>query len=430
MNSWTIHPVAVLNGSLQVPGDKSISQRAAMLAGLAEGTTEITGFLQGEDALSALNAMQALGAEYALDDDRLRICGTAGRLCRPAGPLDMGNSGTGTRLLAGILAGQPFDTTLTGDTSLSRRPMGRIAEPLRRMGAAVELSGEKGTLPMTVRGGSLQGIEYVLPMASAQVKSCVLLAGLFAEGRTSIREPQATRDHTERMLHLFGVQVETDGLRISVGRSGLRSPGRLSVPADISSAAFWLAAAAGKPGSRVRLTAVGLNPRRTAVLDALRRMGADVAVENFSDGPEPCGDLVVHGTRLRGTVIEGAEIPNLIDELPVLAMVAATAEGMTEIRDAAELRVKESDRIALICQHLRACGAEVEERADGMRITGSTKLQIPEHPLESDGDHRIAMASAVLALSAPGPVTVADTGCVNTSYPGFMKHLNRLAGRD
>ena len=422
-----------LSGTLRVPGDKSVSQRIAMLAGLANGTSVVKGFLTGEDAMSTLHAVCALGATYKLDGDLLEVTGTGGVIQEAAAPLDMGNSGTGTRLLAGLLAGRPMTVEMIGDESLSRRPMGRIRDPLELMGAKLELTGEKGTLPLTIKGTQLSGIRYVLPMASAQVKSCVLLAGLFADGTTTVVEKRATRDHTEKLLKTFGIPVEVDGLEISLEGFGSAGPKfdaiELTVPGDISSAAFWIAAVAARPGATLTIEGVGLNPRRTAILDVLKRMGASIETEITVDQSDPVGNVTVRGAQLHGTVICGDEIPNLIDELPVISAIASMADGETIIRDAAELRVKESDRIALMASHLRKFGVNVTEQPDGMTVTGPTALVQPDCPLDSDGDHRIAMSTAVLATFGAGPVDIENTACVDTSYPEFWNHLEQLGGR-
>lgn len=442
MKSKKVHPSA-LGGELTVPGDKSVSQRIAMLAALAKGTTTVKGFLTGEDAMSTLNAVCALGASYRFKGDVLKITGTAGKFKEPANPLDMGNSGTGTRLLAGLLAGRPISVTMIGDASLSRRPMGRISTPLKKMGAQIELTGDKGTLPMKICGTKLKAIRYELPMASAQVKSCVLLAGLFADGKTTVVEPRPTRDHTEKLFQALEIPIDVNGLEISVQGFGPKGPKfkarDLTVPGDISSAAFWIAAVAARPGAELTVRGVGLNPRRTALLDVLRRMGAqiettlvDLSRRNGMKAEEqgdPIGDVVVRGAQLHGTEIGGDEIPNLIDELPVISAMAALADGQTVIRDAAELRVKESDRIAMMASHLHAFGVEVSEQPDGMTVTGPTQLHSPEVPVDSDGDHRIAMSIAVLATFSDQPVTIENTACVDTSYPDFWTHLEQLGGR-
>lgn len=432
MSSKTIFP-APLGGELSVPGDKSVSQRIAMLAALAKGTTVVKGFLTGEDAMSTLQAVCALGASYRFNGDLLKITGTAGKFKEPANSLHMGNSGTGTRLLAGLLAGRPITVTMLGDESLSRRPMGRIQVPLELMGAQLELTGEKGTLPMTIRGTKLHGIRYELPMASAQVKSCVLLAGLFAEGKTTVVEPRPTRDHTEKLFQTLGIPLHVDGFEISLQGFGPSGPQfdacDLTVPGDFSSAAFWIAAIAARPGAELTVRGVGLNPRRTALLDVLKRMGAQIEIELTQEQGDPIGNLMVRGTQLHATEIGGDEIPNLIDELPMIAAIGALAEGKTVICDAAELRVKESDRIAVTAAHLRALGVMVEEYPDGMAVSGPTKLLAPVGPLASHGDHRIAMSMAVLATFGNGPVTLKDVDCVKTSYPDFWKHLKQLGGK-
>lgn len=432
MSSKKVFPAKQIAGTIQVPGDKSISQRIAMLGSLAGGTTEVRGYLMGEDAMSTLNAMRDLGSTYEFDGDVLRITGVNGKLVASEKPLDLGNSGTGTRLLAGIMAGQPFDTTMIGDASLSSRPMKRIQVPLEKMGVKVTGQGDKVKLPMTIHGGTVKPMSYELPMASAQVKSCILLAGLFADGVTEVVEPRPTRDHTERLFEAFGLPIEVDGLTVRTQKAtefdGERQTS-FNVPGDVSSAAFWMVAAAIFEGSHVRLTRVGLNPRRNAVMNVLKRMGADVQVENFMDEPEPYGDIVIRGGKLKGTVIEGEEIPNLIDEIPVLSVAAAFAEGETTIRDAEELRVKESDRLAVMVGHLRRFGISVVENTDGMVVTGPTaKITAPTEPLETHHDHRIAMSMAILTLKADGPVTIDGVDSIKTSYPTFWEHLETMGG--
>lgn len=433
MHSKTVYPVSKFGGELRVPGDKSVSQRIAMLAALAKGTSEVHGFLRGEDAMSTLSAMCSLGASARFEGDVLKITGTGGKFKEPANPLDMGNSGTGTRLLAGLLAGQSMKVTMTGDASLSRRPMGRIRTPLELMGAQIELTGEKGTLPMTINGTPLHGIRYELPMASAQVKSCILLAGLFAEGKTTVVESRPTRDHTEKLFQALGIPLHIDGLEISLNGFGSKGPQiaarKLTVPGDFSSAAFWIAAVAARPGAELIVRGVGLNPRRTALLNVLKRMGALIEVEFAEEQGDPVGTVFVRGALLHGTEIGGDEIPNLIDELPMLAVTGALAKGATVIRDAAELRVKESDRIAVTAGHLRAFGVQVEEHTDGMTVHGPTKLHAPAEPLSSHGDHRITMSMAMLATFANAPVKLEQVECVATSYPDFWNHLEQLGGK-
>jgi 3-phosphoshikimate 1-carboxyvinyltransferase len=429
--SMTVAPCRRLRGELEMPGDKSISHRLAMLCGSAKGRSVIRNYLQSGDCLATLRAMQSLGASPAFKGGVLEMRGNGGRMLEPVGPLDLGNSGTGIRLMTGLLAGSGVEATLTGDESVRSRPMGRIHEPLLRMGAAIELKGEGGRAPIAIHGRELKGIAYDLPVASAQVKSCILLAGLRATGTTTVRERVETRDHTERLFKAMMLPVRVDGLSVSLDGAGPSGPalqgGKWHVPGDISSAAFWLVAAAAKEGADVTIRHLGLNPRRTAVLDVLVRMGADVRIEPEagSETWEPVGDVTIRGGPLRGTTIGGAEIPNLIDELPILAVAGALAQGETVIRDAAELRVKESDRIATTAAGLREMGVEVEERPDGITVRGGCPLRASDG-LKSHGDHRIAMALAVLSLFAPGASVVHDIACVDTSYPGFWADLKKL----
>ncbi len=429
--SITVFPCPRVAGSLTVPGDKSISHRIVMLAALAAGTTVVRGFLRSADCQALLDAMSRLGASYVFDGDELRIHGTGGTLRAAAEPLDLGNSGTGLRLLAGLLAGQPFTSELTGDASLRSRPMRRIEDPLARMGARVELLGEGGCAPVRIVGGRLYGIEYTPPVASAQVKSCVLLAGLFAEGVTTVVEPTPTRDHTERLLTAMGVPVRTEGTRVSVSGYGSRGP-RLAgrdwvVPGDFSSAAFWIVAAAATPGARVEVHGVGLNPRRDALLGVLTRMGASIKVEEDrrSNACERLGTLRVEGGALTGVEVGGPVIADLIDEIPLIAVAAALARGRTVIRDARELRVKESDRIHSVVDNLRRLGVNAEERPDGLTVEGAAEIR-GQVSIDSYGDHRIPMAMAILALSATGPVRLDGIGCVNKSYPEFWDHLRKV----
>ncbi len=418
---------------MRVPGDKSISQRVAMLAALADGTSKVTGYLMGEDARSTLSAMEQMGAKAEFKDGALYITGVAGKLQQPAEPLDMGNSGTGTRLLAGIVAGSGVEASMIGDDSLSSRPMGRIRHPLELMGASIGLTGQRGTLPMMIAGGNLKGIGYLLPMASAQVKSCVLLAGLFAEGKTTVIEPRPTRDHTEKLFQALDIPIEINGLEISVegsGKDGVHFKARdFTVPGDFSSAAFWIVAVAARPGAELVIENVGLNPRRTALLDVMKRMGADIDVTVTEAKGDPIGNIKVRGAQLKGTVIEGDEIPNLIDEIPILCVAGALAEGKTDVRDAAELRVKESDRIAEMVKNLRLFGVQVEEKEDGMVVTGPNAPVTPDAVIDSHGDHRIAMSAAILNSFATGPLTIDKVGCVDTSYPEFWQHFEQLGGK-
>ncbi len=416
---WIARPGQPLRGRIRVPGDKSVSHRAIMLGALAEGTTQVSGFLEGEDTRATARVFEQLGVRIETPSASERIVHGVGLrgLRASAAPLDCGNAGTGMRLLAGALAGQAFDSTLIGDASLSKRPMRRVIEPLAQMGAMIE-SEEGGLPPLRVRGGrALRGIDYTLPVASAQVKSALLLAGLYADGETVVREPHPTRDYTERMLAAFGWPVE-----FSPGFAKLRGGHRLhattvDVPADFSSAAFFLVAASIVPGSELRLEKVGMNPRRTGLLTALRRMGADIGEENASEqGGEPVADLVVRHAPLHGIEVGGDLAPDMIDEFPALFIAAACAQGNTTIRDAAELRVKESDRIATMAQGLRVLGIEVEEHPDGATIVPGV---LRGGEVDSHGDHRIAMSFAMAAQRAAGEVRIGDVANVATSFPGF-----------
>ena len=418
---WTVPPAAALGGEVRVPGDKSISHRAAMLGAIADGRTEVSGFLEAGDTRATLAAVRALGVGVEADGrGSLRIHG-AGRegLRPPASPLDLGNSGTGLRLLAGLLAGQPFDSILTGDDSLSRRPMRRIADPLARMGARVETAAD-GTPPLRVRGGRrLAGAVHRLAVPSAQVKSCLLLAGLYAAGRTRIREPAPTRDHTERMLAGFGYDVERGPGEVALAGGGGLAGRRIAVPGDLSSAAFFLVGACIAARGEVRLPGVGVNPTRDGVLRVLERMGAEVRVENRREaGGEPVADLAAGACRLRGTEIDGDLAALAVDEVPALLLAAAAAEGVTVLRGAEELRVKESDRLAAMEAGLRRLGAAVEGRPDGMVVHGRG-APFRAARIASRGDHRIAMAFALAGLRAEGPVEIEDCANVATSFPAF-----------
>ena len=429
----TVLPSSRIGGVLRMPGDKSISHRVAMLGALASGVSTVRGYLRSEDCLNTLRAVEAMGARVEIGAETIRLTGSGGRFHNPSGTLDLGNSGTGIRLLAGLVAGQPLDVRMTGDASLCSRPMKRVSDPLKQMGADIELTGPRGCAPMRVRGGVLRGIEYRLPVASAQVKSCVLLAGLFAAGTTTVHEPEPTRDHTEKILRAMGHSIRVDGLCVSLeGSAG--APIRLAardfeVPGDFSSACFWFAAAAGARGSTVTVRGVGLNPRRTGVLSVLERMGARVSVRlTAEDAWERVGDVTVTGAGLRGTVVGGAEVPNVIDELPLVAVLGALAEGETRIGDAAELRVKETDRIGVMAQSLTGMGVAVEERPDGMIVRGGAPIR-GGSTVHSRGDHRIVMAISVLGLFADGETRLHDVACVNTSYPAFWNDLASATGR-
>jgi len=416
---WIASSGAPLQGELEIPGDKSISHRAVMLAALADGTSHIDGFLEGADTRATATILARMGVRIEAPSPSQRIVHGVGvdGLRAPNGVLDCGNAGTGMRLLAGLLAAQPFDSVLAGDASLSRRPMGRVIEPLLRMGARIDAE-DNGLPPLRIHGGRpLHGIDFESPVASAQVKSAVLLAGLRARGETSVHEPHPTRDYTERMLSAFGVEIE-----FSPGFARLRGGQRLratdiAVPADFSSAAFFIVAATLVPGSVLRLRAVGLNPRRTGLLAALRAMGADIVEERHdSHGGEPIADLLVRHAPLHGIAVPEVLVADMIDEFPILAIAAACAQGTTIVSGAAELRVKESDRIAAMAAGLRALGGRVEERPDGVLIEGSA---LHGGSIESLGDHRIAMAFAVAGQLAEEEVTIVDVANVATSFPGF-----------
>ena len=415
-----------LRGEISVPGDKSVSHRAVLLGGIADGTTEVEGFLESEDCLATLNAMRAMGVAIERPAaGRVRITGVGlDGLRPPPGPLDMGNAGTALRLSMGLLCGQRFDTTLTGDASLSRRPMERAAAPLRSMGARIETT--DGHAPVRVRGGaSLTGIDYELAVPSAQVKSAVLLAGLYAAGQTRVRERAVTRDHSERMLRAFGVEVVSQpGAVALAGRQRLRA-GPIHVPGDISSAAFFLVAATLAAAGAFVVRGVGVNPTRTGVLDILRLMGADIRVTNPRRyGDEPVADLEVRAAELTGIEVPRALVPLAIDEFPVLFIAAAAARGTTVVSGAEELRVKESDRIATMAAGLATLGIEAEPRPDGLTIVGG---RIGGGTVDSHGDHRIAMAFTVAGLKAAAPIQVLDVANVATSFPGFAA-LARRAG--
>jgi 3-phosphoshikimate 1-carboxyvinyltransferase len=419
-NAFRVLPGGRLTGSLRVPGDKSISHRSIMLGALADGETRVTGFLEGADAISTMNVFRSLGVRIdGPVDGRVTVHGVGvDGLKGSSGPLDCGNAGTAMRLLMGLLAAQPFESTLVGDESLTRRPMRRVAEPLARMGARIET--DDGRPPVRIHPvEQLAGIDYRMPMASAQVKSAVLLAGLYAHGETVVTEPAPTRDHTERMLTAFGCAVRREGNRACVRGGGRLSATRIDVPADISSAAFFLVAASIAPGSDLLLEHVGINPTRTGIVDILRLMGADIAVENERlAGGEPVADLRVRHAPLRGARIPESLVPLAIDEFPAVFVAAAHAQGETLVTGAEELRVKESDRIAVMAEGLRALGATAEPLADGMRIVGGP---LRGGSVDSHTDHRIAMSFAVAALVAGGAIRIRDCDNVATSFPGFVE---------
>jgi len=426
MTDWIAAPGAPLRGVLGLPGDKSVSHRAIMLAAIADGVSRIEGFLEGEDTRATAAVFGQLGVRIDAPQPGVRVVHGVGvdGLRASAAPLDCGNAGTAMRLLAGLLAGQPFDSVLVGDASLTKRPMQRVIEPLALMGARIDAS--DGHAPLHVHGGQrLRGIDYTLPVASAQVKSALLLAGLSAEGETCVREPHPTRDYTERMLQAFGYPVaRRAGQAALQGRQRMRATD-VAVPADFSSAAFFIVAATLVPGSELRLRRVGVHPRRTGLLHVLRAMGADIVEDNAGgQGGEPVADLVVRHAPLRGIEVPIRHVADMIDEFPALFIAAACADGITTIRGAAELRVKESDRIATMALGLRALGVIIDETPDGALIRGGT---MHAGRVDSHGDHRVAMAFAVAGQLTDGEVTIADVGNVATSFPGFDA-LARQAG--
>ncbi|CAD5109703.1 bifunctional prephenate dehydrogenase/3-phosphoshikimate 1-carboxyvinyltransferase [Zestomonas carbonaria] len=426
---YLANPGGSLSGRIRVPGDKSISHRSIMLGSLAEGTTQVEGFLEGEDALATLQAFRDMGVVIeGPHHGKVTIHGVGLHgLKAPPGPLYLGNSGTSMRLLSGLLAAQPFDTTLTGDASLSKRPMNRVAKPLREMGAVIE-TGPEGRPPLTIRGGQLlTGMRYEMPMASAQVKSCLLLAGLYAAGETTVIEPAPTRDHTERMLRGFGYPVTVEGNTASVESGHKLTATHIEVPADISSAAFFLVAASIAEGSDLLLEHVGVNPTRTGVIDILKLMGADISLENQREvGGEPVADIRVRSSALKGIDIPEDLVPLAIDEFPVLFVAAACAEGRTVLRGAEELRVKESDRIQVMADGLVALGVKAEPTPDGIIIEGGP---IGGGEVWSHGDHRIAMSFSVASLRAGAPIRIHDCANVATSFPNFIGLANQVGIR-
>ncbi len=430
MTTITLSAARRLRGTIAVPGDKSISHRAIIFNAIAEGNARISHFLTGADCLSTIRCVEALGVRVERIDDEVRVFGLGLRGLRAsASVLDCGNSGTTIRLLTGLLAGQAFSSTLTGDASLQRRPMRRVIEPLRQLGAVIEGT-DGGYAPLTIHGQVLHGGQYELPVASAQVKSALLLAGLLGDGPLVLTGKLASRDHTERLFAAMGLDITVAADRITLfppSHPVFPYPVSLRVPGDPSSAAFWWVAAAIHPDAEVTTTGVCLNPTRTGALDVLRAMGAEIAITNRGQaGEEPTGDVTVRGAGLRGMRIDGPLIPRLIDELPVLAVAAAHAVGETVIADAGELRVKESDRIATIVRELRAMGAQIDPTEDGLIIGGGGELH--GAPVLSHGDHRLAMALAVAALAAEGRTVIDDAGAADVSYPAFWEDLHILVG--
>ncbi|MDD5259897.1 MAG: 3-phosphoshikimate 1-carboxyvinyltransferase [bacterium] len=421
-----MNKVKKLKGVVTVPGDKSISHRAIMFTALSEGRSTILNFLESEDCLNTKKAFLQMGIKFTSRGKALIVYGKGLHgLKASVKPIDCGNSGTTMRLISGILAGQEFTSILTGDKYLRRRPMKRVITPLRSMGAKIEAVHDE-LAPLKIYGGYLQGIEYTLPVASAQVKSCILLAGLYADGKTSVIEPVSTRDHTEKMLAYLGANIKKQGRKATVqGNIGLQGK-KIIVPGDISSAAFLLVAASIIPGSRILIRKVGINPTRNGIITILQKMGARIKVKNKRNfGAEPVADLEVRYAALRGITVTGKIIPNIIDEIPVLAVAAALARGKTVIRGAKELRVKETDRIKSMASQLKKMGAKIEERKDGLAIYGSAILQ--GAIVDSFGDHRTAMSLAIAAMTAEGQTVIKDTACINTSFPGFEKLLRKIS---
>ncbi|HEV8620854.1 MAG TPA: 3-phosphoshikimate 1-carboxyvinyltransferase [Nitrospiraceae bacterium] len=437
MASLTIIPGRPLQGTISVPGDKSITHRAIILTALANGVSTVARYCRGEDCLNTMRAFQALGIRIDESVEELRVYGKGlWGLTEPSGPIDCGNSGTGIRLLTGLLAGQDFFSVLTGDESIRRRPMGRIVKPLREMGATI--AGRKGgeLASLAVTGSRLRAITYASPVASAQIKSALLLAALFAEGTTRITEPRLSRDHTERLFQFLGIAFRREGATLLIdGRPsvGWNAAPRLVVPGDFSAAAFFIVGATVVPGSDVTIQQVGINPTRTGLLEVMTRMGADIQLLNRrEEAGEPVADIRVKSARLRGVAVEPDLIPQTIDEFPILCVAAAVADGETIISGAEELRVKESDRIATVSAELRAMGAQITEKPDGMVVRGlgatevNGRLQAARG--RSHGDHRVAMSLAIAGLTAAAPTLIDETACIETSFPGFHHTLLELVG--
>ena len=416
-----------LKGKLEVPGDKSISHRAVMFGSVAEGITTISHFLEGEDCLSTIDCFRKLGVIIEQNGTDVKVYGKGfSGLSAPSEVLDVGNSGTSIRLLLGLLAGVPFDLTFTGDESIAKRPMKRVVDPLRQMGAQINGRDDGNLIPLTVKGSALTGIEYELPVASAQVKSAILLAGLQADGETTVIEKERTRDHTEKMIQSFGGHISVDGLRITVRGGQSLKGGHISVPGDISSAAFWLAAGAIVPGSEITIENVGLNPTRTGIIDVLREMGADmdVHVDEEAGLGEEVGTITIRYSKLRGITIGGDIIPRLIDEIPIIALMATQAKGQTIIKNAEELKVKETNRIDAIATQLGRLGAMITPTDDGLIIEGDQSLRGGK--ADSLTDHRIGMTLSIASLISDGPVELENESAISVSYPSFFDDLERL----
>ncbi|MCA1058336.1 3-phosphoshikimate 1-carboxyvinyltransferase [Rossellomorea aquimaris] len=419
------NPNKGLNGELQVPGDKSISHRSIMFGSVAEGKTVIHNFLMGEDCLSTISCFRKLGVEITVTQDEVIVYGNGwDHLKEPVDILDVGNSGTTTRLIMGILAGRPFHSVLIGDSSIAKRPMKRVTEPLKKFGTVIDGRSEGNFTPLSIRGGNLKGIHYSLPVASAQVKSALILAGLQADGVTEIVEPQQTRNHTEKMILEFGGKIEKHGDTIKVQGGQVLKGTEIYVPGDISSAAFFMVAAAIVPHSKVLLKNVGLNETRIGIVEVMKKMGASIEIVEHSKAGEPIGDILVQSSELTGIEIGGDLIPSLIDEIPVIALLATQAKGKTVIRDAEELKVKETNRIDAVVKELGKLGANIQGTEDGMVIEGKTPLHGGE--VHSWGDHRIGMTLAVASLLTESDVYLEDAEAVKISYPDFFEHINQL----
>lgn len=417
--------ISGLRGEATVPGDKSISHRAVMFGALAKGKTQITGFLRGADCLSTISCFRQLGISIEENADRILVEGKGLHgLSAPADVLDTGNSGTTTRLISGILAGQKFTSVLNGDASIQKRPMKRIMTPLSQMGASIRSLRGNDCAPLEITGSALHGISYLSPVASAQVKSAILLAGLYADGETSVTEPAVSRNHTELMLKSFGADVRTEGLTAAIQPEPALHGIDILVPGDISSAAYFIAAGCLVPNAEILIRNVGINPTRDGILRVAKEMGADITLLNEKNTDEPVADLLVRSSRLHGITIGGDIIPTLIDELPVIAVMAAAAEGTTLIKDAAELKVKESDRIAVTTENLSAMGCDITAAEDGMIIHGGHELH--GAVIDSHLDHRIAMSFAVAAMIADGETEIRDADCVKISYPDFYHDMEKL----
>jgi 3-phosphoshikimate 1-carboxyvinyltransferase len=417
-----------LRGEIDIPGDKSVSHRSIMFGAIAEGRTEVTNFLMGEDCLSTVSCFRKLGVSITNEGDKMIIDGKGFEgLKEPSEVLDVGNSGTTIRLLLGILAGLPIHAVLAGDESIAKRPMTRVSIPLSEMGAQIRGRKNGEFTPLSIQGGEVKGIRYELPVASAQVKSSLLFAGLQASGETILIEPAKTRDHTERMIRQFGGEVVSEGREVRLQGGQKLKAAKVHVPGDISSAAFFLSAGAIIPGSEIVLRNVGLNPTRTGIIEVLQNMGADMTIIPYNNGSaEPAGDITIRFSQLKGTVIEGDIIPRLIDEIPIIALLATQAEGQTVIKDAEELKVKETNRIDTVVNELKKLGADIEATADGMVINGKTPLK--GGYVSSHGDHRIGMMLAIGAAICRGEVSLSGAEAISVSYPAFFAHLESLIG--